>query len=256
MRAGCRVRLAVTYPPDTEAVFLYHARPTTDDQQIIEEVSMRIFAIAMLLIALPGISNAQGSRSKTWELSVAGVYQDSKSLSGDNGSTLDIDSELGFGFGIAYNLNSKFSLGADFEFLSPKYTAVLVAENIGEDDITISHKMDQFNGRFKGTYNIIDGPFTPFVEAGLGWTYFDSNVVDGPPTTGCYWHPWWGYICSNFYSTFDDTLFSYGVGVGLRYELRGGTFIKASYNHWEMDGLGNSEDAVFEAAKIEFGWSF
>jgi opacity protein-like surface antigen len=217
---------------------------------------MRILAIAVLLVALTGISHAQGSRSKTWELSVSGIYQDSKRLGGDNGSSVDIDSELGFGFSLAYNLSSKLSLGGDFEFIRPDYTAVLIAENPGEEDIVINHEMYQFNGRFKGTYNFVDGPLTPFVEAGLGWSYFDSNVTDGPPTTGCYWHPWWGYICNNFYSTFDDTLFSYGAGVGLRYEFSGGSFLKATYNHWEMDGMGDSSDAAFNAAKLEFGWSF
>jgi len=36
----------------------------------------------------------------------------------------------------------------------------------------------------------------------------------------------------------------------------GGSFIKASYNYWEMDGLGKAEDSAFEAGRIEFGWGF
>ena len=87
-------------------------------------------------------------------------------------------------------------------------------------------------------------------------SYFDSNVADGPPSTGCYWHPWWGYICNSYYSTFTETQFSYGVGGGLRYEFVGGMFLKASYNYWEMDGMGNSEDAGFTAARFEIGGIF
>jgi opacity protein-like surface antigen len=217
---------------------------------------MRNLVLAMLLIAVPCISTAQSTRSQNWEVSVSAIFQDSKSIGGEGTSSLDIDTETGFGVNFAYNLNSRLAIGMDFEFLNPDYTAVLVDENGVLPDIVIDHEISQFNGRIKGNFNFTEGPFTPFVEAGLGWSYFDSNVADGPPTTGCWWHPWWGYICENFYSTFDDTLFSYGVGAGLRYEFIGGSFIKASYNYWEMDGLGKAEDSAFEAGRIEFGWGF
>ncbi len=217
---------------------------------------MRKLAIAILVIALPCISSAQGSRANSWDVSVSAIFQDSKSISGDGGSFLDVDSDIGIGINFAYNLNSKLSFGVDFEFLQPDYKATLVDGIGGLDDIVIDHEISQFNSRFKGTFNLMEGPFTPFLEAGLGWSYFDSNVQDGPPQTGCWWHPWYGYICENFYDTYDDTLFSYGVGVGLRYELNGGTFLKASYNYWELDGMDQAEDSALESARVEFGWSF
>lgn len=218
---------------------------------------MRILTIAILLFALPAISSAQSYRSKTWEASIAAIYQDSKFVSAEGGSSIDIDSQWGFGFGFAYNVSNKLAFGADFEFIRPDYTAVLVEENTAQPEIIIDHEMYQFNGRFKGIFNVLDGPFTPYVEAGFGWSYFDSKVADGPPNTGCWWHPWYGYICNNYYDTFDDTLFSYGGALGLRYELRGGSFVKLSYNHWLMDGFGSSsDDEAFEAARLEFGWSF
>ena len=217
---------------------------------------MRNLAIAMLIIALPCMSNAQTQRAGNWETSLAVVFQDSISVDGEAGSSLDLKSHTGFGINVALNINPKFSVGGDFEWLNPRYLLTLVDDTGVNDDIVINHKLTQFNTRFKGTWNMIDGPFTPYVEAGLGWSYMDSNVADGPPQTGCYWHPWWGYICNNYYSTFDDWVFSYGGGVGLRYELRGGTFMKASYNYWELDGIGESQDSGFTAARLEFGWMF
>ena len=217
---------------------------------------MRNLALTILLVTIPCLSFADSNRGQNWEASVSGVFQESKALSGSNGSTLDINSDTGFGFNFAYNLSSKLAVGADFEFLSPSYRAVLTAEDPNDDDLVINHKMNQFNGRLKATFNMIDGPFTPFLDAGIGWSYFDSNVADGPPQTGCYWHPWWGYICSNYYSTFSDTLFSYGVGGGLRYEFIGGMFVKASYNYWEMDGMGAAEDSAFTAGRLEIGGTF
>ncbi|RLA26616.1 MAG: porin family protein, partial [Gammaproteobacteria bacterium] len=64
------------------------------------------------------------------------------------------------------------------------------------------------------------------------------------------------YICSNFYSTFTETSFTYGAGLGLRYQMRGGTFIKGSYNVWELDSLGSADDSTLTGFKLEFGWGF
>jgi opacity protein-like surface antigen len=214
---------------------------------------------AMLLITLPMLASAQGSSAKraySWEFSLSGIFQESKGIGSENSSSLQVDSVTGFGLNMAYNFSNKLALGVDLEYLQPKYEAVLVDENGLDDDIFINHKMSQFNGRIKGTYNFIDGPFTPFVEAGLGWSNFDSNVADGPPLVGCWWHPIWGYICDGYYRTFSDTLFSYGAGAGLRYEFVGGSFVKASYNLWELDGLGKASDSTFGAGRLEFGWKF
>lgn len=217
---------------------------------------MRIFLAAMLIIALPGVSVAQGDRSETWDVSLSAIFQDSKKLGGEGGSTLDIDSDVGFGINFAYNWTNKLALGMDIEFLRPKYQATLVDETGVDPDLVVRHELSQVNTRFKATFNLLEGPFTPYLEAGLGWSFFDSNVADGPPITGCWWHPIWGYICSNYYSTYDDTLFSYGAGVGLRYETNFGGFVKASYNYWEMDKLGRSGDPAFESVRIEFGRRF
>jgi opacity protein-like surface antigen len=104
-------------------------------------------------------------------------------------------------------------------------------------------------------WNFTDGPFTPYVQAGIGWTNIDSNVADGPPTTGCWWDPWWGYVCRSSYSTYDDTNFSYGAGVGLRYEFGYGqrTFVKASYNIQIID---DRADPEYDIWRLEIGRIF
>ena len=82
----------------------------------------------------------------------------------------------------------------------PDYNAVLVPDD-GSPDIDIRHTANIWTGQLNGTFVFTDKAVSPFVEAGLGWTNFDSNVASEPPITGCWWDPWWGYICSNFYST-------------------------------------------------------
>jgi hypothetical protein len=212
--------------------------------------------IAILIIAIPAISDAQ-NRARTWEWSIAGLYQDSKNMDGENGSSLRIDGAGGLGFNISYNLTNKFAVGVDLDWLRPDYRAELVNdEGFPIETTVIDHEFSQFNGRIKGTFNFSEGPLTPYVEGGFGWSYFDSNVADGPPLTGCYWHPYWGYICNNYYSTFTETSFSYGAGLGLRYQMRGGTFIKGSYNVWDLDSLGSADDSMITGFKVEFGWGF
>ncbi|MDH3989577.1 MAG: porin family protein [Gammaproteobacteria bacterium] len=214
---------------------------------------MRRLTAILVVMLLPALASAQGFRNQ-WEWSIAGIYQESESNGTVGGSGLDIDSDVGLGFSFNYLFNEKFMVGADLEWLSPDYKATLLNDQ-GETTI-IDHKFSQFNGRIKATYNFSDGPFTPYIEGGFGWTYVDSNVADGPPITGCWWHPWYGYICNGYYNTFTETSFSYGGALGLRYKLRGGTIIKLSYNNWEIDGSGEAPDPTLNAVRLEFAWGF
>ena len=217
---------------------------------------MRLLFVVILLAALPGFASAQGSRAGAWEWSFAAIYQDSASSGADGGSNLRLDNELGLGFGFGYNFTDKLYLGGDFEWLRPDFTATLINENDPNDRRQINHTMSQFNGRIKGTLTFLSGPLSPYVEAGLGWSYFDSNVADGPPITGCWWHPWWGYICENYYSTFSSTEFSYGGALGLRYIMRGGMTPKLSVNQYWLDVGNAGGDPELNAARLEIGWAF
>ena len=221
---------------------------------------MRKIAIAALILLVPGLVTAQGfsnSRAKSWEFSIGAIYQYGDSASGEEGSSLDVDDAWGLGFNLGYNFNDHFALSADFEFLRPDYLAVLVDENDPDNITTIDHELSQFNGRLKATFNLLEGPLVPYADLGFGWTYLDSNVADGPPIVGCWWHPWWGYICDGFYNTFSSTETSYGGALGLRYEMRGNSSLKLSYNLWvlDVDTDGRAEPEL-ESIRLEWGWRF
>ena len=217
---------------------------------------MQRMVIALLALALPALTFAQGNRAGTWDWSLAAVYQDSASSGAAGGSNLKLDNELGLGFGFGYNFTDKLALSGDFEWLRPDFTATLINENDPNDRRQINHTMSQFNGRIKGTLTFLSSPLSPYVEAGFGWSYFDSNVADGPPITGCWWHPWWGYICENFYSTFSSTEFTYGGALGLRYVMRGGMTLKLSVNQYWVDAGNAGGDPELNAARLEVGWAF
>ena len=217
---------------------------------------MRILLVVVSLAALPGLAFAQGNRANTWEWSFAAIYQDSASSDAEGGSNLKLDGQLGLGINFGYNFTDKLYLGGDFEWLRPDFTATLVEDSPDARNTTINHTMSQFNGRLKGTMTFLSGPLSPFVDLGIGWSYFDSNVADGDPITGCWWHPWWGYICENFYSTFSSTEFTYGGAIGLRYITRGGMSLKLSVNQYWVDVGNAGGDPELNAARLEFGWAF
>ena len=216
--------------------------------------SRLIIGVIFSALLLNGaFANAETARGGKWEGTLQLIGNSSESSNGDFGSSLDVKSNIGIAGGLAYNLNSHFAIGFDASFIKPKYTAVFATEEDGL--VTVKHRMSVFSGQFNGVWNILDGPFTPYLQASIGWTYIDSNVSDGPPSTGCWWDPWWGYVCRSFFSTYDETSLSYGAGAGLRYEFDNRTFVKGSYNYQKVDVSGGA-DPSFDLWRLEIGWMF
>jgi opacity protein-like surface antigen len=182
------------------------------------------------------------------------VFQDGESQSGQNGSSLKFDSETGFRFAFDYNFNNNLSLGIGFEFIRPDYLATIVDVDTNEEQ-SIRYTADQVNTQIRGIWNIFDGPLTPFIEASLGWSYFDSNFASEPPRTGCWYDPLWGYICSTFYETYTDTSFSYGAGAGVRWDINESFFLKGGYHYLTLDNSASSKPQL-QSGRLEFGWRF
>ena len=217
---------------------------------------MRFIPLLLALLASQA-ALAQGSfmprsmdREGTWDISLTLFDQGSVSVDGPEGTGLDIDSETGFGFGVAYNFDNRFSLGGDFLWVKPRFEGRFVDED-GEP-FDISNKATFFTGQLRGTWHILPGDLTPYVEAGLGWTHIDSNVADGPPVTGCWWDPWWGYICRSFYSTYDDTSFSYSIGAGGRWDVNPQFGIRAGYSRQYVDFGSSTEDPDLDIWRVDF----
>lgn len=217
------------------------------------------FAAALLLLATPGLTFAQHygrdtGKSGSWEWSFAGLYQEAEEASAGGGSFIHVDEGFGLGIGVGRYLTDRLAIGADVEWLAPDFSATLVDDN--GDSSSFDHELTQINLRFKGAFYFVEGPLSPYAELGAGWTYVDSNIANGPPIVGCWWHPWFGYICDGYYETFDETSFTYGGALGLRYRLQGGTELRLSYNHYEVDSSGDAPDPTLNAARIEVVWGF
>lgn len=207
-------------------------------------------ASILCLTLLAGQAEAQSSRADTWDVVAGVVWTDSLTLSGSQGTGLDIDDDLGFSFGGSYNFTNRWALGFSIGWQSPDYTATYLPES-GPPFESIRAEMDIFTIAAKGTFHLLEGPITPYAEVGFGWTAVDSNIADAPPIAGCWWDPWWGYICAPFYSTYSEDLTSWSAGLGLRWDVNSMWGLKASYNRLEADTSSATENASLDMIRLD-----
>jgi hypothetical protein len=219
------------------------------------------YALVAILIAVLGFTGtAQAdtyrSRAERWEFTVQMRYLDDQSIPFAGGSELDVNSDIGWGFGFAYNLNDHLALGFDLGWNSPSYDATIVsADTPALANRRSSGELSTSSFHFNLLYNLIAGPITPFVTAGIGSTFVDSNVAYGAPVGSCWYDPYWGYYCDSYQATYSDSRFSYNASVGIRWDLARDAFLRASIGtHW-ID-MKNSGDQDFTTGRLEIGFMY
>ena len=214
------------------------------------QLSTIVLALALLVSA--GAADAQ-NRDERWEFSIGTFYQLSTSPEFETG-TIDTGNDFGFVTDFGYNFNDKLAVDFGLQYAGVGYDAVGVDED--GNDFNISGNYDTWNFFGNMIYHFSDGPFTPYIGGGIGYTWVDTNVPSGPPTTGCWWDPWWGYVCSTNYPTETSSAFSYQALIGLRYEFNYTTFLKFNYTSQWMDFSNAKGTPRFDVFMLEIGWMF
>ena len=206
---------------------------------LIKKIAILSTIIAVLAMSYSSSSEANYTkRSDKWEGSFKMLNSQEFDVNGSNGSSVDVSDDLGWGFSLGYNVNPHILVNFEWTATSPRYDATLIDD--GGDEHVIKHKMNMYNSQLNVVYNFMTERFTPFVQAGLGWSYMDSNIADGPPGSVCWWDPWYGYICDYYQDTYTDTRLAYNVAAGARYEFDNSMFIRASYQQIWVDLSGAS----------------
>lgn len=225
----------------------------------------RMVTMALALGTVLGLAGwipraaAESERGTKWQTSIPLTFTSGGSYDSEEGTSVDVNDDLGWGFGFGYHINNRFLVGVDLTWLSANYN-VSLATDINNDQVpdattTVSGTLDASNLQFFGQWNILGGRVTPFLRASLGSTWIDSNIPSGPATGTCWWDPWYGYICNTWQPTFEDTSLAYGAAVGVRGELTPAFFIEGSYSVlWiDFDKAGNQS---FDGVRVNVGWVF
>jgi opacity protein-like surface antigen len=176
----------------------------------------------------------------------------------EGGTTADIDGGVGFMLGVAYHYTDHLQFGSTFTYDQKDYDAEIVrTDDDGEpiDTAAASGSLDAMTLMFDVAYNILTGPLTPFVAGSVGWTWVDTNIIDAPPDIGCWWDPWYGYICNTYQPTYEATPFAYGAAAGVHAELGERFYLEGSYNYLWVD-FSNAGTQGFDGFRLNVGWMF
>lgn len=161
--------------------------------------------------------------------------------------TMSFEEAFMWGFGVGYHLNSHFTLRGEFTFAEPEYTI---------EFNNLSGRAEAFvqAGKFNVDYNIIRGPVTPFISAGIGYVFIDSGIPSGPSEYWCWWDYWWGYVCEGYTPTRTEWWFTGNASAGLRWDINDTVFLRASGGMSWMAADAEWVSAV--EAMFAVGWKF
>ena len=212
-----------------------------------------IVAVTLVLCAASAAAQGSGPRANRWEFTLSPQYVDSQSVSGANGSRANIDSDWGFGFGFAYNLSNHLALGGELTWNDAGYRATVVPRpgNPGSA-FNLAGSMETSTLRMNATWHFLSGNFTPFVTGGIGATWVDTNIPNGP--TQCWVDPWYGTYCDT--PTRSNTYFSYNTGAGLRWDINRGFFMSAAYIRQWTDVGGGTGTPAADQFRLSFGFKY
>jgi opacity protein-like surface antigen len=214
-----------------------------------------VVAVAVALLGAAGSADAQ-DREGRWEFTLGAIYQLGTEVDAQNGGSLDTGDDFGFTLGGGYNFTDRLAATFGLEWAGIDYDARATDPETGSP-VNITGGYDQFILSGNLVLNLTDGPLVPYVGAGIGWTWIDTNIPNGPPLTWCWWDPWWGYVCSTSYPTATIDAFSYQALLGLRYEFDNDrTFLRLGYTSQWMDFDASSGTPRFDVIVFDFGWIF
>jgi outer membrane protein assembly factor BamD len=190
-----------------------------------------------------------------WEATVGVVAANSTDVDFEGGTTAEIDSGFGFMLGAGYHLTDRWRFGSTFTYDSKDYSAEVTGDDPGEL-YAIEGSLDTMSLMFDAEYTFLAGPITPYVAAGLGWAWVDTNIATEPPEIGCWWHPWWGYVCTSWQDTRTVDGLAYEVGVGMRYNFSQAFAADGAYRMRWMDFENATSTPSFDTLQLNLVWKF
>jgi opacity protein-like surface antigen len=198
-------------------------------------------------------SSSQG-RAETWEFWGEARVIFSKDISFEHGSSVNTSDDAGFGIGFGYNIDEHWLTSFEFQYNQLTYKATIAsADTPPKASANVTGDAEISHLGVSLTYNLLAQPITPYVLGTIGWAWVDSNIPTGPPQTGCWWDPWFGYICSTWQSTATSSSFTYGVGAGIRWDAGHNFFMRFGYEYDLINLPHASNTPGFSVLRLQFG---
>jgi len=197
-----------------------------------------------------------GPAAGDWELRIGPQFIESKTIDFQGGASAKVDSSTGVKIGAGYYLTDGLVLGGNFSWSHADFSATAAsATGSGTYEITGGH-VDSTTFIFDARYKFLDGPFRPWVEAGLGGTWISTNIPNGYAQAGCWWDPWWGYICGTYQSTKGGSAFAGQLGAGFEVNFNRSYGLSAGYLWTEQSIDHASGHPAFSGIEVMFNWRF
>jgi hypothetical protein len=200
---------------------------------------------------------AYRGRAGNWEFMLEPQYVGSTTVDFAGGTKVDTSADLGFGFGFGYNFTDNLAMHMNTNWASMNYKATIatVDRNTGAaGSVTTSGYLDTGTVAFDMTGYLLKGPVTPFIMGGVGWTMVDSNISSGPSQDYCWYDPWYGYVCDSYQSTYAKDFFSYNAGVGIRWDVVPGFFLRGLVGMQWLDTDNGTVDTT--GGRVDIGFMF
>ena len=209
--------------------------------------------IAIAVLTLSTFASAQSAqRDRGWELGLDIVYQDATTFDFDGGSKLELDEDLGLSLIFAYRYNAHLEAQFAFDWNSVDYSGQLVLQD--RTSRRASGDMDTFTPRFDVHFNLLSKPITPYVMAGIGYAFINTDIPEGRPQTGCWWDPWYGYICTDYQDTKDVEELTYQYGLGIRSDYSRTGSMRFAYERHYLD-IGRTSSMPY-VDQFKIGWIY
>ncbi len=193
---------------------------------------------------------AHADREVGWEFGGELIYQDSGHFDSDEGSSASLDSDIGIALTFGYRMSERLELTFGLDWNNIDYNAHVVSDTFPGVSADVEGELESFTPRVGVNFNFMEGPFTPYVSGMIGYAFIDTNIPDGPPQTGCWWDPWYGQICGTWQETRSTEEFTYGVGLGVRYDVNDAWSLRFGYDKRWIDANGSPD-----LDQIKFGVS-
>ena len=210
--------------------------------------TLGVMACAVFSVPVAQAAGRGNNGAGSMEFNVPLNYMGSSSVTGDGGSSANINAALGTGFGMGYNFSDNLQVNGQFTWSSRNYRATVL--DSGGAPVEYSNTLYASTVQLNAVYYFMPGDFTPFVTGGIGTTFTDSNIIDpSGGAGGCYVYPIYGYMC--YTPTKTSTNLSYSYGVGVRKDVNRGFALEGSWNQIYID-TAQSKDLKTDIWRVNF----